>query len=214
MKQQVSVAKWVGLWLLQIPLYLVTSYAMRMLIGSCYRILMRAGANVPPNFLLEHLLWVGFVGGFLAGLIGLLIFRAMMLLPLPSAPRSDPEWKRPQAWTWVLPTFWLAFGMMGWSGGHAHRSVLTTSTSGNGLSLLDAFFGSGCSIPPTIRGYTFLRDCMTQIEFTHPWLGTIGYSVAAFIPSDWFGRLRGSRLTDIDAPEQKHAEQTAEQGHA
>jgi len=209
-----NAAKWIGKWLLQIPVYLVTSYATGMLVASCYNLFVKAGANLPPRLLLQHFLWRALLDGFLAGLVGLAIFRAMLLLPFKSAPIGGPAWKRPQAWTWLLPTCWLALGMMTWSGNHIHRSVLATSESGNGLGLLDAFFGSGCSIPATVHGYAFLFSCMTQIEFTHPWLGTIGYSAAAFVPSDWFGKLRGSRLPDANAPEHEQAEQTAAQGHA
>jgi hypothetical protein len=209
-----NAVKWAGKWVLQLPAYFVTSYAVRTLMGSCYRILIRGGANLPPNFLLQHFLWVALVGGFVAGLAGLLLFRAMLLLPMNMNPVSGSVWKRPQAWTWILPTCVLAFGMMAWFGGQTHHSVLASSTVTGRASILGAFFGSGCSIPATIHDYGFFNDCMNQITFTHPWLGTLGYSAAAFLPSDWFGKLRHKTLPQEEAGIQEQAQEIEVKGQA
>ncbi len=200
-----NAAKWTGKWLLQIPVYLVTSYVMRTLIGGGYRLLIRAGANLPPNLLLRHLLWVALAGGFLAGLLGMVLFRATLLLPLKLTPRSGSAWSRPQTWTWALPTFWLGFGMMAWLGHHAQHTILAESTSGGASGLLAAFFGSGCSIPAVNYGYAFLHDCMNQITFTHPWVGTVGYSAATFVPANWFDQLRGSQAHVDESPKPEKA---------
>jgi hypothetical protein len=208
-----NAAKWMGKWLLQIPAYWVTSYATGMLVAGCYNLLMRIGANLPPRLLLQHFLWRALLDGFLAGLVGLVIFRAMMLLPAKSARVHGPAWKRPQAWTWVIPTFWLAYGMLAWYGNHARFSVLG-SVGPTRPDLIAAFFGDGCSIAGSSVGISTIIYCMPQITFAHPWLGTLGYSAAAFIPSDWFAKLRGSRSPEVNAAAIEHSEQTAEQNRA
>ena len=136
--------KWLGIWLLQIPIYLVTSYLVRTLMGSCYRLIVRSGANVSPNFLLQHFLWVGLAGGFVAGVAGLQILRAtLLLLPAATSPVTRLPWKRPQAWTWVLTTLGMAYGVSAWFGGHVHHSVLADSAAGR-PDVIAAFFGDGC----------------------------------------------------------------------
>ena len=210
----VGAAKWVGVWLLQLPLYLATSYLMRELIGNSYRLLIKAGANLRPNFLLQHFLWISLIGGFLAGLIGLQLLRAaLLILPPRTSPVTNAPWRRPQAWTWVIPTLCLAYGVSAWFGDHTRYSVLG-SLGGTRPDVFAAFFGDGCHLASSNVGISIIIYCMPQITFTHPWLGTIGYSAAAFVPSDWFGRLRGSRLPEVDAPEHEHAEQSAGQDHA
>ncbi len=202
-----SAVKWTGKWLLQIPIYLVTSYVMRTLIGSCYNLLIKGGANLPPKLLQQHFLWIGLVGGFLAGLMGVFAFRATLLLPLDVAPVSAPTWRRPQAWTWALPTLWLAFGMLAWSGDHTRHTVFSASSATTGSGIAAIFFGSGCSIPPTASNYW---NCISQFSFTHPWLGTLGYSAAAFVPGNWFRRLRRPLSSPEEPPENDHSERIAQ----
>jgi hypothetical protein len=185
-------AKWVGMLLLYIPLYLVTSYVMRSLLGGGYRLLVKAGANLPPNLLLQHFLFVAIIDGFLAGLLGVLTIRTMLLLPIRFRAVDGPAWKRPQAWTWIIGSCWFAFGIFVWIAANAHPSVLATS-SGLGLSdFVPVFFGRGCDLSAPKIDLSVVRTCMNQISYTHLWLGTIGYSVAAFVPVGWTNRLRNS----------------------
>ncbi|HTV14943.1 MAG TPA: hypothetical protein VME68_09520 [Acidobacteriaceae bacterium] len=181
-------AKWVGKWILQIPIYLVTSYVIQVLIGSCYRLLVKAGADVPPNFLMEHFLWVALIGGFIAGVVGIVVFQAMLLLPIHFVSDYDSPWKRPQAWTWVLPSCWMVFGIIAWFGSRGHHSVLDVYGGVHGPSMLATFFGSGCSLGSDDFHAIVLGSCMKQTTFTHPWLGTLGFSAAAFFPLARFVR--------------------------
>jgi hypothetical protein len=187
---RVSAARWTGKWLLQVPLYLVTSYVIRTLMGSCWRLLIKAGASLPPNYLLEHFLAVGAVGGFLAGLAGILVLRAVLLLPQKPPAPIGPRWKSPQAWTWVLPLAFLLFGMSAWFGGHAHHSVLAAPAGPSSSDLFAAFFGRGCNLTLVGANQWVFQTCMNQLTFTHPFVGTAGYSIAAFVPSEWLLRLR------------------------
>jgi len=197
---RVSVAKWIGKWLLQIPVYLVTANLMQTLIGSCYRLALRSGAQLPPNILLDHMLVVALAAGFLAGLVGLLVFRAMLLLPSRPQILIEPKWKRPQAWTWVLAGCWFVFGVMTWFRHHALHSVLATSGGANFSNLIAAFFGNGCYLARAFSDQEVLQTCMTQLTYTCPLVGSLGYSAAAFVPSDWLVRLRqkGETLNDAD----------------
>jgi hypothetical protein len=208
----VSTAKWTGKWLLQLPVYLVTSYLVRTLIGSSYHLLIIAGADLPTNFLLQHFLWVGLVGGFIAGLVGVLAFRAVLLLPLKLAPVAETPWKGPQAWTWFLPACWLLFGIMAWSANHTRHSVLAT-TAGPGTSgVIDAFFGSACSLTSGGNLSAMVLSCTSQLTFTHPWLGTLGYSVAAFVPRWWFGWFSHHNLPEKPT-ENTHSEEMGKRAH-
>jgi hypothetical protein len=200
-------AKWAGKWLLQIPVYLVTSNAVRELIGSCYRLLLRGGALLPPNYLFQHFLWFSFVSGVLAGLVGVLLVRAMLLLPLHMAQVADRAWQRPQAWTWILPTCWLLFGMTAWSGRQAFHSALATGTGPQNSGIIAAFFGSACDFTGHGEFATTIRNCTTQLEFAHPWLGTLGYSAAAFVPAGWFGHLRRSESFAESQANHEHTEE-------
>jgi hypothetical protein len=194
-----SAMKWTGLWLLQIPVYLVTSYLIRTLITVGYLLLLRAGVSLPANLLLEHFLWVGLVGGFVAGLVGVLLFRAMLLLPVDLKPPTETAWVRPQAWTWVLPSYWLATGVIAWLGNRGHGSVLDVSPEVRGLGMFAAFFGSGCYLGSGDFHAIALGSCMSQTTFTHPWLGTLGYSAAAFFP---LGRIaRKAPAEDTASPD-------------
>jgi hypothetical protein len=187
-----SKAKWVGIFLLHIPLYLVTSYVMRSLLGGGYRMLLKAGANLPPNLLLQHFLFVAIVDGFLAGLLGLLTIGVMLLLPNRIRAVEGPALKRPQAWTSTLGTCWFAFGIFVWIATNAHPSVLATSS---GLRLSDfvaVFFGRGCDLSAPKIDLSVVQTCMNQISYTHLWLGAIGYSAATFIPAGWASRLKNS----------------------
>lgn len=184
-----TVAKWIVKWLLQIPVYLVTSYLIRTLIGSCYRLLVRAGASLPPNYLLEHFLVVGAVGGLLAGFAGLAVFRAAMLLPQKPLVSSGPSWKRPQVWTWVLPFCIFLFGVMSWVADHAHHSVLAGSGGVGTSTVFSVFFGSGCYLPNLRANQWVYWNCMQQLSFTHAFVGTLAYSASAMIPSDWLIRF-------------------------
>lgn len=197
--QRASAAKWFGKWLLQIPVYLVTSYLIRTLIGSCYRLLMKAGASLPSNFLLEHFLTVAVVAGFLAGLIGVVVFRAALLLPQKARAIPGPAWKKPQAWTWVLPTCWLLFGFVVWAAGHAHHSVLMTSEGITNSGLIGAFFGDGCYLPLVARSQWVFQTCMTQLTYTHPFVGSLAYSAAAFLPADWLIRIQQTDRSGLES---------------
>lgn len=192
MKQRVDVLKWTGIWLFQIPIYLVTSYVIRSFIGGVYTLIVKAGANLPPNFLLWHMLWVSLLDGFLAGLIGLAVVRAMLLLRKRTAPAISAPWARPQAWTWVLPTCWLVVGVCEWLNGHVHHSVLSSSSSVTFSDVAVAFFGSGCELRGSDFSANSLQGCFTQMSYTHPWLGTIAYSAATFVSPKSFGLQQGS----------------------
>jgi hypothetical protein len=207
-------AKWVGVWLLQLPLYLLTSYVIRELIGNSYRLLIRAGATLPPNLLLQHFLWIGVVGGFFAGLIGLQLLRATLLILPPHANAvTIAPWKRPQAWTWAIPSLWLAYGVFAWLGNHARYSVLS-SLGTTRPDAFAAFFGDGCHLAGSNVGISIIIYCMPQLTFTHPWLGSIGYSAAAFVPSDWFGQLRRRPPMTENLSSPEHTEKTEAETHA
>ena len=172
---------------------------------SCYGLLIRGSVNLPTNFLLQHFLWVGAIGGFVAGLIGLQLIRAaLLILPADKARVTVSPWKRPQVWTWVLPTGWLAFGMFTWAGNHLQRTALANSPGFRPADMIAAFFGAGCYMgTESFRGLV-MGSCMTQITYTHPWLGTIGYSAAALVPPGYLARLRRPPLSPDrpDAAEQ------------
>lgn len=213
--QRVSGLQWVGLWLLQIPLYLLTSYLVRSLMESCYRLLIRGNATLSANFLLQHFLWVGAIGGFIAGLIGLQLLRAVLLvLPADKAQVVIAPRRRPQAWTWVLSTGWLAFGMFSWCEGHLQHSVLGHSPGFHAVDIIAAFFGSGCYLgADTFRGLV-MGSCMTQITYTHPWLGTLAYSAAAFVPPGYLARFRKPPLSPDQPDAAEHAAAADSPEHA
>lgn len=209
MKNAGGAARWAGLWLLQLPLYLLTSYVIRELIRNSYRLLIRAGANLSPNFLLQHFLWVSLAGGFFAGLIGLqFLYTALLILPLHANPVTNVPWKRPQAWTWTIPSLWLAYGISAWFGNHARYSVLG-SLGATRLDVFAAFFGDGCHLAGSNVGISIIIYCMPQVTFTHPWLGAIGYSAAAFVPSNWMKRLRSPELGPEEPAETENKEQVS-----
>ena len=210
MSGRANVAWWTCKWLLQIPAYLVTSYVIRSLIGGLYKSLIRAGANLPPNLLLWHMLWVSIVDGFLAGLIGLFVVRAMLLLPNPTALPTGPAWRRPQAWTWILPTCWFALGVFAWLTDHVHPSVLASSSGLEASDFVTAFFGAGCNLTGGNFSSWTLRGCMTQMSYTHPWLGTIGYSAAAFVLPEHRRGLRGSLTPTEQASEHNQSDSIAQ----
>jgi hypothetical protein len=200
--------KWLGLWLLQIPLYLVTSFLVRTLIGIAYKSLIRAGSNLPLNFLLEHFLWVGLAGGFIAGLIGLQLLRAaFLMLPGDNCSVIEIAWKQPQTWTWILPTCWLALGVSAWLGDHASHSVLASSTGFNSSGIWSVFFGSACSLSGIY--VSSIQQCMPQLTFSHPWLGSIGYSAAAFLPGGGSSRLGVPTVSDEASGDSTQQEQIA-----
>lgn len=203
-----NAAKWTGKWLLQIPVYLVTAYIIQLLIGSCYRLLIRIGANLPPHLLVQHILLLGLVCGFLAGLVGLLVFKAVLLLPLEIKPGSDLPWKRPQAWTWVFSTCWLAIGIATWPRSFTHHSVLSTSSGITPMSVSDivaVFFTEGCAVKTGI-----MNNCLTQLTYTYPWLGTLGYSAATFVSPNSLRRFRGSLDPETPPAESDRSEHTAQ----
>lgn len=187
MSRTSEAAKWIGKLLLQVPIYLVASYLVRQLLGSSYRLLIKAGSVLPPNLLLQHFLIVSLLDGFLAGLLGLLVLRATFLLPFRTRGGNESVLKKPQTWTWILFTGWFMLGILKWVAESTHHSVLTASSGVTFSGAIEAFFGSGCQlIGADIRQMVF-SDCMDQLNFTHPWLGTIGYSAAALVPSRWLG---------------------------
>jgi hypothetical protein len=181
--------KWTGMLLLQVPIYLVTSYLVRQLLGSIYRLLIKAGSVLPPNLLLQHFLIVSLLDGFLAGLLGLLVLRATFLLSFRIQGSNESALKKPQTWTWILFTGWFMLGILKWIARNTHQSVLTASSSVTFSGAIEAFFGSGCQLMGADIRQMVFSDCMNQLNFTHPWLGTIGYSAAALVPSRWLRPL-------------------------
>lgn len=175
MKQRVTVAeKWTGKLLLHLLAYAVLSYYIRYVIGGSFRLLIKAGANFPPQLLFQHFLIVAFTGGFLAGVVGLALLRAMFLLPTNLNFASTTGWRAPKAWTWLVPTIALAVGIDGWIGS---QSSILTSSGVSFSSFFATFFGNGCDLR-----YGLLGACLTQVSYTHAWVGTIGYSASAFLP--------------------------------
>lgn len=178
-------AKWAGKFLLQVPIYLVTSYLVRQLLGSTYHLLIKAGSVLPPNLLLQHFLIVSLLDGFLAGFLGLLVLRATFLLPFRTQGANESPLKNPQTWTWILFSGWFMLGILKLIAENTHQSVLAASSGVTFSGLIGAFFTSGCQLSGVDVHQIVFSDCMNQLNFTHPWLGTIGYSAAALIPSGW-----------------------------
>ncbi|HEX5235699.1 MAG TPA: hypothetical protein VFW25_10260 [Silvibacterium sp.] len=187
MSSTASKAKWIGILLLHLPLYLVTSYVMRSLLGSGFRLLIKAGANLAPNLLLQHFLVVGLICGFLAGLMGIVTVRAMLLLPIGVPALNGPAWKRPQVWTWTISSCWFVFGI--WAMAGARPSVLAAPSGWWFSDVIKVIFGRGCDLSIDLSVF---QGCMTQLSFTLPWMGTIGYSAAVLIPAEWISRLHNS----------------------
>jgi hypothetical protein len=192
MSNTANTAKWIGTLLLHAPVYLVTSYVMRSLVGGSYSLLVKAGANLPPTLVLRHYLFVSILDGFLAGLLGVFTVRAMMLLLTRIRVASGSAWKRPQAWTWVISTCWFAFGILAWAATHTQHSVLATSPGLRFSDPITVFFGSECDLSTVPLSRSAFDACMGQLTYTNPWLGTFGYSAAAFIPAGWSNRLKNS----------------------
>jgi len=205
MKGQAGKAKWIGMLLLQIPLYMVTSYFMRRMVGIGYGLLVKAGANLSPNLLLRHFLLVSLFDGFLAGLAGVFLFRAMLLLPKRVQVTSKPVWQRPQAWTWVISTCWLAFGIFNWAASNSSPSVLGFAPSLGFSDVVTVFLVRGCDLLAASLNRSVMDRCETQILYTFPWLGTVGYSVAAFIPTGWTNR-NALDSADLEAPAEEQNE--------
>lgn len=203
MKQRGSALKWSGKLLLHLPLYLVTSYVMRSLLVGTYRFLMKAEANQSPNLLMQHFLVVGLIDGFLAGLIGVAVVRAMLLLPTRLPVSNGPAWKRPQAWTWAVSICWFIFGI--WSMAGARSNVLATPSGQWLFDDIAVFFGRGCDSSINSSGF---QGCTAQFSFTLPWVGTTGYSAAAFIPAGWTSRLHNSADTAEDRDASDGAQQS------
>ena len=207
-------AKWTGKLLLQIPVYAVTSYIARQLIGTVYNLLIKSGAALPPALLQQHFLILSFIGGLLAGFLGLLTLKALLLLPFHSEHVYVTPWKRPQCWTWSIFTCIFILGILRWLAKNA--SVLSTNSDISLAGFIDAFFGSGCQLNSADIRQMTLNDCMNQITFTHPWLGTIGYSAATFIPHGWLNFLHRQPPSEPDLvmenkiDEQNHQERLAQ----
>jgi len=175
MKQRVrATGIWTGKLLLHLLAYAVLSYIVRYVIGGSFKLSIKAGANVPPQLLFQHFLIVAFIGGLLAGVVGLAVLRAIFLLPSKLNIASTTGWKNPKAWTWLIPTIALAVGVAGWIG--SQSSVLASSAV-SFSSFFATFFGNACDLR-----YGPQEACLTQISYTHAWVGTIGYSASAFLP--------------------------------
>lgn len=175
MKQRVSVAaKWTGKLLLHLLACAALSYMVLYMIGGAFKLLVKAGANLPPDLLFEHFLIVKFVGGFLAGVVGLALLRAMFLLPTNLTITTTTGWRDPKAWTWLIPTIVLAVGIAEWMGS---QSSVLTSSGFSFSSLFATFFGNGCDLRYGPQG-----TCSAQIGYTYAWVSTIGYSASAFLP--------------------------------
>jgi hypothetical protein len=202
MRKQASVAgEWTGKFLLHLLAYAVLSYTVRYMIGGSFRLLIKAGANLPPQLLFQHFLVVAFVGGLLAGVVGPALLRAMFLLRTNLDIASTAGWKDPKAWTWLVPTIALAIGVAGWIGSQA--SVLTSSGI-NFSSFFATFFGNGCDLR-----YGLLGACLTQVSYTHAWVGTIGYSASAFIP---LARQQVEREAELGNPQELNSESSLPSG--
>jgi|HubBroStandDraft_5_1064220.scaffolds.fasta_scaffold466691_1 hypothetical protein len=212
MSRASKAAKWTGKLLLQVPIYLVTSYLVRQLLGGCYGLLIKAGSVLPPNLLFQHFLIVSLLDGFLAGLLGLLVLRATFLLPFRMQGGNESALKKPQAWTWILFTGWLMLGILKWIAKNTHQSVLAASSGVTFSGVIQAFFGSGCQLLGTDIHQMIFSDCMNQLNFTHLWLGTIGYSAAALTPSGWVRLLRKQPQPVVveDSNHENHQEQLAQ----
>jgi hypothetical protein len=174
MSSVASKAKWTGKLLLHLPGYMVLSYCCARLIGGAFTLLIKAGATLPPQLLLQHFLVVNFAAGLLAGILGIELFRAMVLLPFRPKMVSVTGWKNPKAWTWIIPTLVLAVEIASWV--RAQRSVLASSGV-SFSSFFAVFFGDACNLQ-----YGPSEACLTQVSYTHAWLGTLGYSASAFLP--------------------------------
>jgi hypothetical protein len=206
-------AKWTGKLLLQIPVYLVTSYIARQLIGSTYNLLIKSGAALPLALLRQHFLILSFFGGLLAGILGLLALKVLMLFPFHAEYVYVAPWKRPQSWTWIIFTCVFLLGVLRWIVKNSDSSVLSSSSGISLAGFIDVFFGSGCQLNFADTHQSILNDCMNQITFTHPWLGTIGYSAAAFIPHRWLNSLHRvpSSEAELVAEDNKTDEQNPQE---
>jgi hypothetical protein len=196
MKQRVSVAaKWAVKLLLQLLAFVVLSYIVRYMLGGSFKLLIKAGATLPPQLLIQHFLIVSFVGGWLAGVVGLALFRAMFLLPTNVNIASPTGWKNPKAWTWLIPTVALIVGIAGWIGS---QSTVLASSGVRFSSFFATFFGNGCDLWSGPQG-----ACSAQIGYTYAWVGTIGYSASVFLPQV---RRRVEQEAELEQPHELNSE--------
>jgi hypothetical protein len=176
-------ALWVGKWLLQIPVYLVTNYLVRWVISFVFRKLHPAGGAFTASFFVRHPLDFSLIAGFLGGVLSILLLHLFLLLPGLPAPRPMPSWKKAQAWTWTVAAAWFLYGVGEWWIKVGH-SVLATGGA-KFSDLFRVFFGDACNLTQTPITGAALQGCLPQFGYTSPLVGCLAFSLAAFVPMYW-----------------------------
>ncbi len=174
--------KWLGRLLLH-ALFFIAAYIIAVrLVGLGYVLLLRAGAQVPPDLLKSHILFQATIVGLFAGLCPIEFTLAGLgwLKTNETAERSTPLRERPQLWTWVPYTCWMAYGMAAWLYQHRQHSVLEIRGKSDFSRVLDIFFLQPCDLA-RLSAFTNIDACLNQLNYTTAWIGSLTYSAAALL---------------------------------
>jgi hypothetical protein len=170
--------RWLGRLLLHSAFLLLANMVAIKLTVVAYAILIRAGAQLPLHLLDTHILWRSLMVGFLAGVlpVGLLLASFGWLKPLASSSEPQSIKGQPKFWTWVPYSLWMLFGTTGWILGNWNHSVLTTTSGPPIAGAFRVFFIDSCGRTGTWADFL---GCQYQVEYSVPWVLSIGYSLAA-----------------------------------
>ncbi len=203
MNRAFAVAKWAGLFLLEIVVFVLATGLIRLIVQTCGRLGDRAGANVGLAFLVEHFLIVQFACGLAAGIVGLALLRILFLRIKAATPPASSPWRRPQVWVCLPYTIHFFHGVFQWVAMNTHHSVVANFSSPGVSDFFTTFFGSGCD--PTNKDILAMMssgsDCPLQVNFTAVWVAATGYSLATFLPARWGGQC-WKKFLMIVKPEQ------------
>ncbi|HEX4007930.1 MAG TPA: hypothetical protein VHX60_17280 [Acidobacteriaceae bacterium] len=198
-----AVAKWVGLFLLEVVVFKFGTGLIRSIVQTCARLADRSGANLGLAVLIKHFLIVQFACGLAAGVAGLALLRIVFLRINADAPLAPSPWRRPQAWVCVLYTIHFFRGVSDWIATNTHHSVVANFPNPGVSDFFRTFFGSGCD--PTNKDLLAMltngNACPLQVHFSAVWLAAIGYSLATFLPEGW-GAHTWNKFLMVMKPEQ------------
>jgi hypothetical protein len=184
-------------WAVRYSLHIAYMFLARVFIAfplltSMYRLLIRAGAQLPKNGPFEHFLWTSLIAGILLGSLPLDLIASIFGAFRTQIKRSSlvVSWSNPQRWVWLPFLLLLLLRMATWLAGQEHQSILANAQTSVWTPMIHHFWF------PDSKGDTFdvysLINCGDSLLFTAPFVSALGYSLAAF-----FLRQTGS---DTGAP--------------
>jgi hypothetical protein len=185
--------RWSGRVLLHSVFLLLANMVAIGLFRIAYVILVKAGALFPLHLFDTHILWRSLLVGLLAGALPVSFVLAGVgwLKPFQRNGQMASINRQPQFWTWIPYSCWLLYGISSWVTQNWNHSVLTL-TRPPIAEAFRSFFTDPCGPTGT---WTDLFACRYQVEFTAPWILSIGYSLATILVSL---RSQATTLTQND----------------